>query len=231
MKGEYMNEIIPLKKDIIFKTRIGEITNITLDYDYKIDNDMVIGGVDVSGSYKMTEASINSEDFLYTIPFSIALTKKIKEESLKLEIDDFKYKYDRDVLSVKIDLLLNCEEVKEEVFNMEEFFDNEVEIKDNKLDDFIDFNNTNISDNVIDLSNDKIESNININEFSNITNNIINEEKKYYKYKVYIVRVNDTIDSICDKYNVNINDIKEYNDITNINVGDKIVIPYINEYI
>ena len=151
--------------------------------------------------------------------------------SLKLEIDDFKYKYDRDVLSVKIDLLLNCEEVKEEVFNMEEFFDNEVEIKDNKLDDFIDFNNTNISDNVIDLSNDKIENNININEFSNITNNIINEEKKYYKYKVYIVRVNDTIDSICDKYNVNINDIKEYNDITNINVGDKIVIPYINEYI
>ena len=79
-----MNEIIPLKKDIIFKTRIGEITNITLDYDYKIDSDMVIGGVDVSGSYKMTEASINSEDFLYTIPFSIALTKTLSYISMPI---------------------------------------------------------------------------------------------------------------------------------------------------
>ena len=43
--------------------------------------------------------------------------------------------------------------------------------------------------------------------------------------KVYIVRPNDTIDAICNKYEININDLKEYNDITNINVGDKIIIP------
>ena len=226
-----MNEIIPLKKDIIFKTRIGEITNITLDYDYKIDNDMVIGSVDVSGSYKMTEASVNSDDFIYTIPFSIALTKKVKFETLKIEIDDFKYKFNKDILSVKIDLLLNCEEDKEETFDMEEFFDKGFEIEDNKIEDIVNISNNEvkIEDNIMEFNNDKIENNININEISNITNNIINEEKKYYKYKVYIVRVNDTIDGICNKYNVNINDIKEYNDITNINVGDKIIIPYVNE--
>jgi LysM repeat protein len=226
MKGEYMNEIIPLNKDIIFKTRIGEITNITLDYDYKIDNDMVIGSVDVSGSYKMTEASVNYEDFLYTIPFSIALTKKIKEETLKIEIDDFKYKFNKDVLSVKIDLLLNCEEYKEEMFNMEEFFNEKNDIEENKIDIKEEINDFVFDNNEFE---NKIENNINVNEISNITNNIINEEKKYYKYKVYIVRVNDTIDGICDKYNVSINDIKEYNDVLNISVGDKIIIPYINE--
>ena len=223
-----MNEIIPLKKDIIFKTRIGEITNITLDYDYKIDNDMVIGGVDVSGSYKMTEASINSEDFLYTIPFSIALTKKIKEESLKLEIDDFKYKFNKDVLSVNIELLLSCEEMEEEVFNMEEFFDK----KDDNTDqiEFVDINNNvKIDDNNFEIEDKEFEIKDNNIEINNITNNIINEDKKYYKYKVYIVRQNDTIDSICNKYNVNINDIKEYNDISNINIGDKLIIPYVNE--
>jgi hypothetical protein len=224
MKGEYMNEIIPLNKDIIFKTRIGEISNISLEHDYKIDNDMVIGSIDISGSYKMTEASVNYEDFIYTIPFSIALSKKIKEESLKIEIDDFKYKFNRDILSVNIDLLLSCDELKEESFNMEEFLNREIEIEDNKIDDIIDISD---NDNIVNF--DDININNNISEISNITNNIINEEKKYYKYKVYIVRVNDTLDGICDKYNVSINDIKEYNDITNINVGDKIIIPYINE--
>ena len=223
-----MNEIIPLKKDIIFKTWIGEITNITLDYDYKIDNDMVIGGVDVSGSYKMTEASVNYEEFLYTIPFSIALSKKIKEESLKIEIDDFKYKFNKDVLSVNIELLLSCEEMEEEVFNMEEFFDK----KDDDTDqiEFVDINNNvKINDNNFEIEDKEFEIKDNNIEINNITNNIINEDKKYYKYKVYIVRQNDTIDSICNKYNVNINDIKEYNDISNINIGDKLIIPYVNE--
>lgn len=227
MKGEYMNEIIPLKKDIVFKTKIGEISNINLDFDYRIETDMVVGSVDLSGSYKMTEASVSYEDFLYTIPFSIAITKKIKEETLKIEIDDFKYKFNRDILSVNIDLLLECEEEKEEMFNMEDFFNKE------ESNDIINISEDNfdldVSDNIMEFNDNKIENNININEISNITNNIINEEKKYYKYKVYIVRMNDTIDGICDKYNVNINDIKEYNDITNINVGDKIIIPYINE--
>ena len=36
-----MKEIIPLKKDIIFKTKIGELTNISLDHDYKINEDII----------------------------------------------------------------------------------------------------------------------------------------------------------------------------------------------
>ena len=59
--------------------------------------------------------------------------------------------------------------------------------------------------------------------------NIINNENKYYTYKVYIVREGDTIETICSKYNVNVNDIKEYNNINEINIGDKIIIPQINE--
>ena len=72
-----MNEIIPLNKDITFKTIIGEIREISLDYDYKINNELVEGTVDISGSYKMTEASVVVEDFFYSIPFSIAISKRI----------------------------------------------------------------------------------------------------------------------------------------------------------
>ena len=60
-----MKEIIPLKKDIIFKTKIGEITNISLEHDYKILDDLVEGEVNINGTYKMTEASVIDEEFEY----------------------------------------------------------------------------------------------------------------------------------------------------------------------
>ena len=204
-----MNEIIPIKKDILFKTKIGEITDISLDYDYKINNELLEGTLEISGTYKLTEASVLQEEFSHTIPFSIAITKQIDKDTIKLEIDDFKYNYDKDILAVDVSLLLSFKELKEEVEIIDDF----------KIEDFI----KEIPEEI------EIETNIsqenNITNINNITNNIINDEKKYYKYKVYIVRPNDTIDAICNKYEININDLKEYNDITNINVGDKIFIP------
>ena len=49
-----MKEIIPIKKDIVFKTLIGEITSINLDLDYKIKEDLIDGNVILEGSYKKT---------------------------------------------------------------------------------------------------------------------------------------------------------------------------------
>ena len=40
---------------------------------------------------------------------------------------------------------------------------------------------------------------------------------------------NDTIDSIMAKYNVSLEDIKKYNDITNLKPLDKLIIPSNNE--
>ena len=95
-----MKEIIPLKKDIIFKTKIGELTNISLDHDYKINEDIIEGTVVISGTYKLTEASVQEEEFYYTIPFSVAISKRIDKDTINIEIDDFKYEPIKDVLKV-----------------------------------------------------------------------------------------------------------------------------------
>lgn len=71
-----MKEIIPLKKDIIFKTKIGEITNISLEHDYKILDDLVEGEVNINGTYKMTEASVIDEEFEYKVPLVLLYLKK-----------------------------------------------------------------------------------------------------------------------------------------------------------
>ena len=62
----------------------------------------------------------------------------------------------------------------------------------------------------------------------NITNNIINNEEVYNTYKVYIVREGDTVDTICAKFNIRHDIFKEYNSF-DINIGDKVIIPFINE--
>ncbi len=203
-----MKEIIPLKKDIVFKTAIGQITDINLEHNYDIKDNLVEGNVLLYGSYKMTEASVIEEDFNYKIPFGVSISKNINKDTIKIEIDDFKYDINNDVMSVSVDLEFSCDEVEENNIMFEEpLIEEEKDITINELNNDID-----------------IDQNI-----TNITNNIVANDQKYYTYKIYIVRESDTLESICNKYNVSENELKEYNNLTNINIGDKIIIPYINE--
>ena len=223
-----MQEIIPLKKDIIFKTKIGEITNVDLDLDYKLKEETIIGNVLLSGTYKMTEASVLEEEYFYKIPFSVALSKRIKKDTIKIEIDDFKYTISKDVLNVKIDLDFSCEEEIENQNKKEEI--QKIEEDDKLIEEY--FENNNIEDNTENenISINKEEKEIDIDEnINNITNNIINNDNHYYTYKVYMIRDGETLEDVCNKYDIKLEDIKEYNDIQNIKEGDKIIIPYSNE--
>ena len=61
-------------------------------------------------------------------------------------------------------------------------------------------------------------------DIPNIFTNV--EEKESYKsYTVYIMRENDTIESIMDSYHVSKEELEIYNDLTEVKIGDKIIIP------
>ena len=203
-----MKEIIPLKKDIIFKSKVSEITELDVEHTYKVNDDTVNGKLILNGKYKMTEASLIEETFYYEIPFSISISNEINKDSIKLEIEDFKYDLDKDVM--KVDALIEFKCDKEEIV-MNEINDLDNYFKEDEL-------TINKEDNNI----------INENITDNITNNIINTNDKYNTYKVYIVRDGDTIESICTKYNVKYEEIKDINNLNEFNIGNKIIIPYIN---
>lgn len=57
----------------------------------------------------------------------------------------------------------------------------------------------------------------------------LNQEETFVTYHVYIVREQDTIESIIDKYQTTREAISAYNDLTNLQVGSKIIIPCSNE--
>ncbi len=194
-----MDKIVSFRKEIPFNTNIYEVTSISLEHTIDRKDEVITGSFIVSGEYKVTEVSIDLLPYNFEIPFTID-TKLYDTKDADVVIDDFYYEiFDNKTLIVNIDVkLINIKDIPIERCN-----DMTNEIIDAL--DIKDTNDTTTNDNILNISNDN-----------------------YVFYKVYIVRSGDTIDSIIGKYNVSKELIESYNDLSNINVGDKIIIPYEN---
>ena len=209
-----MKETIEFKKDIIFKTTIQEMTELDVTHEYKVLDDVIEGEFHVSGEYKMTEASVKHEEFLYNIPFAIALSERIKKESVNLVMDDYTYEIDKDILHLKMKLGMQYEEVEIESETKEE----EITSIDEMLDG-VEEDQEMISEEK-DIEKEEVKEQI--EDFSKK----FNMPDNYITYKIHIMKSDETIDSIAMKYSVRIDDIKEYNKEEVYSIGDKIVIPY-----
>ena len=229
-----MKQIIPFKKELMFKTKVSEITSISLEHEIKNkDKDMISGVFLITGDYKMTEGSINREKFSFEIPFDISLDSNYDMDSIKLDIDNFYYEViNNEILKVNIDVyIIGNEIVKEEnnennsidrrdnIDNREK--DNINKIDDNDMDDYDDIKSVDYNDI------DKVNS-IDVVNNSNIFDNIDSSET-YVTYYVYIVKEDDTLDKILDKFKVTKEELEKYNDLSDIREKVKLIIPSSNE--
>ena len=78
-----------------------------------------------------------------------------------------------------------------------------------------------------EINNNVIKSNIDkkSTSVSSIFSSISSSEETFSTYHVYIVRESDTIESIIDKYKTNKEELQNYNDLNDIKVGSKLIIP------
>ena len=243
-----MNKIIPFKKEIDFNTKISEITSISLEHNINnISNDLISGEFIIEGEYKIIEGSINKEAYKHIIPFDIAIGSNYDLSNVSIDIDNFYYDViDDKILKVNIDLLVdNIEEVIEEsiVKNVtkEELIEDDRTIMDEELlEDGIGVITPNIGelekieeveenelmkeiDNNIDIEIENENTNININNINLFDN--LKMEETYSTYRVYFVKENDNIEKILDKYKITKEELENYNDLSNIKVNDKLIIP------
>ncbi|MBQ6494553.1 MAG: LysM peptidoglycan-binding domain-containing protein [Bacilli bacterium] len=228
-----MKQIIPFQKELLFKTKVSEITSISLEHSiYTCNSDVLTGSFLVSGDYKMTEGSINKEKFDFDIPFEISLNNKYDEKTVKIDIDNFYYELiNSEILKVNIDVYVVGEEVNTNDINdtnnvidedRVEVTSSESNVKEEvKVEDKIE---SNVKEEV--KVEDKIESNVNIN--NSIFNNIDSGET-YITYFVYVVKEGDTLDSILNKFNVTKDELEKYNDLSLFKEKTKLVIPSNNE--
>lgn len=235
-----MKKIIPFKKDIIFKSNLSEITSISLEHSLHISNDnLITGDFIVSGTYRMTDSSVNTDVFSYNLPFDINMDEHYVLDNVEIDIDDFYYEIkDNNVLVVNIEVLidkledkplLEKEIISEEVLNneednMQELFEDQEYIEPELVRNGEPINETL---NEIDDSRDIIEQEM-PKEIKSLFDNIDESSETYATYHVYIVRETDTVETILQKYSVTKEDIEMYNDLKEIKVGDKIIIPSFN---
>ena len=80
-------------------------------------------------------------------------------------------------------------------------------------------------DNLEKIEEEKEEESIIESEDINIFDDSNFKTELYVEYNVYILREGDTIDTILDKYNTTIDELKDYNNLDDLKIGDKIIIP------
>ena len=228
-----MNLTIPFTKDIKFSSNISEILSISLEHEYTVNELGVLGNFIVSGEYKTHEVSVNKENFEKVLPFSVDLTNKIDTDSLDFAIEDFTYELkDKNTLKVNIEYSIKANPLKEEVFEsvedanetLEDMLDNiDLEEKEERNDEVIEEKMEEKED--IEEQRDTVSE----EEKETVISSTLEKEESFITYNIHIMQSNDTIDSICAKYNTNTSILEEYNDISKVSVGDKIIIPEINE--
>lgn len=248
-----MKRIVPFNNVLDFSTDVCDITSISLEHKINVDGDVISGMFFINGDYKITDGDIRKENFNFELPFDIALGRKYNLDTLVVDIDDFRYELiGRNKLKVNIDLYIDGEEIVEENLNenfqdasdmrndLGEQMNNSDDIKEEKLIDAIQNDDTEENNNVVEeesvlnniLNDSKVESN---DEDNNVDDNKrdnevdifggFNENEEYVTYRVYRVSNGDTIDSIMDKYGVTRDELADYNDISDIKEGDKLIIP------
>lgn len=240
-----MNLIIPFTKDIKFNSSIAEITSISLEHDYTVNDGEILGNFIVSGDYKSHELSVNKEHFEYVLPFSVELTTRIDRNSVDFSIEDFTYEIkNNDTLEVRIEYSVNAleekEETKEEVVEEEPLFERVEE--DVTLEDMLDTIDEEVRDNTEEVKEEGTDKedtmdtalideqrDVGEEEKNTIIDSINDADDAFVTYHIHIMKETDTIDTVCTKYNTTSNILSEYNDLSTVAIGDKLIIPDINE--
>lgn len=236
-----MKSIIPFEKEIVFKSNVSEITSISLEHEINIDGNLVSGNFIISGDYKISDSSKTVEKFDLKIPLEINLDEKFDTEKAEVDIDDFYYEIiNNSILKVCIDVLIDKleeKEVKEEDLTdmdrniniIDEVSEKVEEVKEKIVDKVKDIgeNITNkitdkvtedIADKVVDKTDEQAKKIKSL--FTNMDSSDI-----YVSYNIYIIREGDTVETILNKYDITDEELKKYNDLSDLKIGDKIVIP------
>lgn len=232
-----MKQIIPFRKELSFKTKVSEITSISLEREISTLDDGIISGIfHITGDYKMNEGSINREKFSFDLPFDITLDPRYDMDTVTSDIEDFYYDViDEEVLKVNIDLFVEAEYLEED--EVKDTFEIEDEVREETIENNINTDTLfdDIKDEVIVCEDDnKIERNDNIvvNDISDLAGDLfsnLDDTETYTTYYVYVVKEDDNIQKILDKYGISKEELEYYNDIMDIKPGDKVIIPKISE--
>lgn len=228
--------------------KMTEASQIEEDFSYKVPVE-----VNIDDKYDTKDITLEIDDFTYEVVDEEKLSLKIDLAIDNLTEKQPEQLEQIDTFETFESISLNDEKIENELKDLEYARDDDIEdlflATDEKEDLSIDnsilekIEEENIKDNTIELVDHKedpviakeelmIETpkpSINFDDISGGVESIFsafsNTEETFSTYCVYIVRETDTIDSIITKYKTSRDILAEYNNLSEVKIGSKIIIP------
>ena len=220
--------------------KMTEASTIEEEFNYKIPVEIML-----TTSLDEEKRKIDINNFTYGI---------VNEESLEVKIEvliEGLEKVDIDVIEEDSEEVLEeekledtKEDVREEKSSSAEVLDDAMaeddievlkteneEINDDALPNFGDVSNKiNLEEETVSLNkSDDVEVKTNNENNKEVMDSIFesfaNTEETYATYSVYILREDDNLEEVMAKYKTNRETIAEYNDLDNLKIGTKLIIP------
>lgn len=239
-----MKSIIPFTKELDFKTKVSEITSISLEREFEVNTSSIEGSLYVSGDYKSHEVSANVTPFNFKIPFTIEIPDNLAEESITLEISDFAYEMEENSkikVSIELELFGEEKEIEEEededitpievdgeeiVKMLEEASEKEKEMeKEDRAEPKEEPTEEEKEEAPADTVDETREETEDMTSENVIITGASNTPDEYTTYHIHIVKEGETIETICTMYNSNLSLLNDYNDLSEVSKGMKIIIP------
>ena len=218
---ENFNYEIPVEIELTERLDLASVKTSINDFNYEIINDDVLKcNIDLLLE-GVEEIVLDDEIPLETLTEKIKDTKDSLDKDLTRECDgDLKNDNDK-VIEEKKEIIEEAVTVKNNDKNLtEEILENEISMPEAEIDE-----NLNI---IEKKESDEMEDN-KTNNISSLFQVFENSEETFTTYSVYIIRKEDSIEKILDTYNVTKEELSEYNDLSNLEIGSKIIIPNCNE--
>lgn len=209
--------------------KMTEASTIEEDFNYKVPVEIMLTtsleeetrGVDINN---FTYAIVNEEALQINIELIIEGLEKIEveeesEEEDNSDVRDASVEED-DSTREEIEVLTTEESAKEELPSFEE------------VEELPSLENIAIKEEVPVMMEEAIEVEPTMKEDTNnkqvmdsIFSAFANTDETYSTYSVYILREDDNLEEVMAKYNTNREALSEYNDLDNLKVGAKLIIP------
>ena len=205
--------------------------SITVEsFNYNIPFDTIL-----ESNYNTENASVDIDDFYYEI---------VNDKVLLISIDICIDKLNEVLIPDEIPNIEEKKDIIEELFeeqNQNDLSNNVINYEENNILQKNDTDNRCIDEDdilpgseEIDKMDTKMEEEVKLNKenkshdindkinsiFSNVGDGDI-----YVSYNVYIIREGDTVESIISKYETTEEELKKYNNLTDLKLGDKLIIP------
>ena len=212
---------IPVEIDLVEKLDLSSVKTSINNFNYEIESedslkcniDLLLEGVE--------EIVLEDDTDLETLTEKIKETKDNADSDLIRECDGDLKTDDNKIIEEKEEIIDEAVTVKNNDKNLtEEILENEISMPEAELDKNL---NT-----IEKKESEEMEENKNTN-ISSLFQVFENSEETFTTYSVYIMRREDSIEKILDTYNVTREELSEYNDLSNLEIGSKIIIPNCNE--